>query len=335
MVSSTRSADVIVIGAGVIGLSTALALRRAGLRVSVVDRQAVGRGGASWAGGGILAPLEPDAVDAVTLPILRDSLRDYADWCAALHESSGVDPEYLRCGMRVLPPFDVAGWKALGARCGLGVDEAPTALTLPGVAQVRSPRLLRALALAARAQGVQLIENEAVLALLGESQVEGVRTAERSLTAGVVVLAAGAWSSGLCAEAQIEPVRGQMLLIDARPGELEGIRLGQGSYLIPRRDGGVVAGSTLEQVGFEDAPSAEGRVQILAAVEALAPELAGRAVLAHWSGLRPAPQRGSVRVEWAASRPGLFIHSGHYRLGITLAPGSALRATQQILSARG
>lgn len=331
---STRSADVLVVGAGVIGLSTALALRHAGLRVSVVDRQAVGRGGASWAGGGILAPLEPDAVDASTLPILRDSLSCYAGWCEELHALSGVDPEYLRCGMRVFPPFDVADWEALGARCGLRVDGASDGLNLPEVAQVRSPRLLRALAGALRAKGGELIEHEAVIALLGQERVEGVRTANRELSAGVVVLAAGAWSSALCEEALIEPVRGEMLLIDTRPGELETIRLGEGMYLIPRRDGLVVAGSTLERAGFQDTPSAAGREQILRAVRRLAPQLADRAVLAHWSGLRPAPRGRAPQIEWSAGRAGLLIHTGHHRLGITLAPGSARRAAAMVMAAR-
>lgn len=333
---STASADVIVIGAGVIGLSTALALRGEGLRVSLIDRHSVGRGGASWAGGGILAPLEPGAVDDATLPILRDSLEQYAGWCESLRELGGVDPEFLVSGMRVIPPVDIAGWMALGQRCGLRVDRAPDGgLVLPEVAQVRSPRLLRALAAAARARGVQLIEDETVVELPGAQRVEGVRTDRAVRPARMVVLAGGAWSGSLSADAQVEPVRGQMLLIEGRPGELEGIRLGQGMYLVPRRDGCVVAGSTLERVGFEDVPSAEGREQILRAVRVLAPELANRAVLAHWSGLRPAPRDGTPQIGWAASRRGLLINSGHYRLGITLAPGSARRAAQLVLAAAG
>lgn len=337
MLPSTRSADVIVIGAGVIGLSTALALQGEGLRVSVIERHSVGRGGASWAGGGILAPLEPDSVDEVSLPILRASLLRYAAWCEGLHEDSGVDPEYSRCGMRVFAPFDVAGWSELGKRCGLRVaSESPSVLALPDVAQVRSPRLLRALAGAFCAQGGELFEHEEVLALLGEGdKVEGVRTRRTTHRAQRVVLAGGAWSGALCSEAQVEPVRGQMLLFEGQPdARLEGVRLRQGMYLIPRRDGHVVAGSTLEREGFEDVPTDAGREQILRAACELAPELADRRVLAHWSGLRPAPVAGGLRIGWAASRRGLLLNVGHHRLGITLAPGSAQRATQLILATR-
>lgn len=337
MPSSSRAPDVIVIGAGVIGLSTALELRREGLRVSLIERNPIGRGGASWAGGGILAPLAPDGVDAATLPVLLESLARYADWCREVQALSGVDPEYWVCGMRVLPPCDAAAWQALAERCGMplhGQAEPGLGLLFPQVAQVRSPRLLQALAGAARALGVHIIEGERVLELLGTPRVSGVRTDRHTHTVGLVVLAAGAWSRELHPDAQVEPVRGQMLLLDAAPGQIEGIRLGQGMYLIPRRDGRVVAGSTVEFQGFQDQTTSGGREQILSAVARLAPELERCAVLDHWSGLRPAPMKGTLRIDWADSRRGVLLNTGHYRLGITLAPGSARLAARLVMASR-
>lgn len=338
MPSSSRSADVVVIGGGVIGLSSALELRRQGLRVSLIERKPIGRGGASWAGGGILAPLAPDGVDAETLPVLLESLAHYADWCAELQALSGIDPEYWDCGLRVLSPFDAAGWQSLAERCGLLMHHGEHALRpwlqFPEIAQVRSPRLLRSLSGAARALGVEVFEDERVLEVLGEPCVSAVRTDRQTHATGVVVLAAGAWSRALSQDAQVEPVRGQMLLLDAHPGQIEGIRLGQGMYLIPRRDGRVVAGSTLEFQGFQDQTTAEGRDQILSAVSRLAPELDGHEVLDHWSGLRPAPTHGTLRIGWAESRGGMLLNTGHHRLGITLAPGSARRAARLVMAGR-
>lgn len=334
MSSRSRAADVIVIGAGVIGLSLALELLRAGRRVRVFDAHPIGPGGASWAGGGILAPLEPGLSPAL-LPLLRDSLSGYADWCAGLQAESGVDPEYLVSGLRVLPPVDLAGWQALAAGCGQQASADPAisgAVSWPEVAQVRSPRLLRALAEAVRHRGGELHAGEAVQALLGAPRVRGVRTVAGEYAAQVVVLAAGAWSAGLCAAAPLRPVRGEMLLFDAPPGALSTIVMREASYLIPRRDGRVLAGSTVEDIGFAQAPSEAGRRAILAAVEGMWPALLQHAVIAHWSGLRPATPDGLPRMGWVEDRPGLYLSSGHYRLGITLAPGSARRAAREILT---
>jgi glycine oxidase len=216
MSSSSRSADVLVIGAGVIGLSTALELLRAGLHVTVLERGAVGPGGASWAGGGILAPLEPN-VDPSLRPLLRDSLAGYAAWCDGLHEDSGIDPQYLVSGLRVMAPGDANAWRALAADCALELIEAPAPnlVSLPTIAQVRSPRLLRALAQAVRKCGGVIEEGASVQGLLGSARVEGVMTDRGSWSAQAVVLAAGAWSGLLAVQAHVRPVRGEMLLLEA------------------------------------------------------------------------------------------------------------------------
>lgn len=336
-----RSADVIVIGAGVIGLSTALELLRAGIRVTVIERGAVGRGGASWAGGGILSPVEPDDLHGDVLPILCDSLSVYPDWCSDLRQRSGIDPEYIVSGMNVFAPADLDRWRSLAQRCNLAVHDTPACttrtsqpvLSLPGVAQVRSPRLLRALAASVRARGGRIIEGEAVRQLVGWMRVTGVRSARATHHAGAVVLAAGAWSNALCSRAKVRPVRGEMLLLQGQAGELRHILVGRGRYLIPRADGNILAGSTLDHTGFEDAPSMDGRARIQRSVRELAPWLAERPVLAHWSGLRPAPQGAAPHIGWAPWRRGLLLNCGHYRLGITLAPGSARYASRLIMAA--
>lgn len=335
MAPSPRSPDVLVIGAGVIGLSTALALRLAGLHVTVLERGTVGRGSASWAGGGILSPLEPDGLESATLPLLRESLGAYPDWCEALRSQSGIDPEFRRCGMRVQPPLEFQAWRAyFGDGCGLQVNRAGEGAWLPGVAQVRSPRLLRALATAFVNAGGVLLEHCAALGLVAQGdRVTGVRSADGIHAAGRVVLAAGAWSGSVSDEAPARPMRGQMLLIDAAAGEIESIVLRGGRYLVPRREGPVLIGSTLEDVGFEDQVTPVARESLLASLELMAPQLAGRRVLAHWSGLRPALGAGGpCIVDWAPRTRGLFLNTGHFRVGITLAPGSARRAADAILS---
>ena len=338
MLAATRSADVLVIGAGVIGLATAVELLRAGLRVTVIERASAGRGSASWAGGGILFPLDPDDVDTALLPLLQDSLAVYANWCEELHAHSGVDPEYRVSGLQVLPPFDRKKWSALAAQCGVSaqLDLCGDNLLLGEVAQVRSPRLLRALAGTVRALGGELIEHEDVLGLIGQngSAVEGVRGCRGDYLGQTVVLAAGAWSQALHPSLSIEPVRGEMLALRAAPGAVPHIVLSQRQYLIPRADGVIVVGSTLERAGFDDVVTAAGRETLLACARRLAPSLGEAELLSHWSGLRPAPLGATPHVDWDQTRPGLMLNTGHYRLGLTLAPGSARRVARLITARR-
>lgn len=339
MLPTRSSPDVIVIGAGVIGLATALALLAKGMRVWVMERGRVGRGSAAWAAGGILGPLEPDAVNAANLPVLRDSLRLYPDWCAELKDRSGIDPEYDLSGLAVYPPLDIPAWKQMAEQCALEfrpwegerrVGEPRPDWQLPGISQVRSPRLLQALKSAFERSGGELFEGHAVDGLIGDERVRGVTHQGSLYPSGAVVLAAGAWSAQLAPACNIEPVRGQMLALRGRPGELGDIRVLDGMYLLQRIDGLIVAGSTLESAGFDDVCDDKARAMILSAAHQLAPWLADREVLYHWSGIRPMAIDQAPLCDWASGRDGLFYNCGHYRLGITLAPGAAAVAASKI-----
>ncbi len=339
MFPTRSSPDVIVIGAGVIGLATALALMAKGMRVWVMERGRVGPGGATWAAGGILGPLEPDAVNATNLPVLRDSLRLYPDWCAELKDRSGIDPEYVVSGLAVYSPLDIPAWQRMAEQCALEFrswegerrpGESRPDWKLPGIAQVRSPRLLQALKTAFERSGGELFEGHLVDGLIGGERVRGVTHQGGVYPSGAVVLAGGAWSAQLEPACKIEPVRGQMLALRGRPGELGETRVLDGMYLIQRVDGLIVAGSTLESAGFDDGCDDRARVDILSAAHQLAPWLADREVLHHWSGIRPMAVDQAPLCDWASGRDGLFYNTGHYRLGITLAPGAATLAASKI-----
>lgn len=330
MVPTASSPDVIVIGAGVIGLATARSLLMRGLRVDVYEQGRIGRGSASWAAGGILAPLEPDAIDPALTPLLKRSLALYPDWCAQLHAESGTDPEYWTCGLELPDPENPAGWHALARIVDTPIlQQGDRQLLFPALAQVRSPRLLAALAASVRHLGGQIHEGQGVRALAGHGRVEGIVLEQGLRSAGQVVLAAGAWSSTLHPACRVIPMHGEMLLFEGSPGDVPRMRLRRGMYLVPRRDGAIVAGSTLADRGFDPGCTADGGQRIREAAEQLASGLAGRRVLHHWSGLRPCPRDG-LRCDWDAEREGLYLNTGHYRIGITLAPASAERAADQI-----
>ncbi|HEX4870844.1 MAG TPA: FAD-dependent oxidoreductase [Nevskiaceae bacterium] len=293
---------VVVVGGGVIGLYSAWRLVEAGWSVTLIDAAAPdSREPASWAAGGILSDLPPGSAGPPIREWLDQSRERYPADCERLQALSGIDPEFWRCGMRVFDA-DRSEWH-------------------PQVAQVRSPRLLQALAAALDRLGVDRRHGTVLGLWRRPDRVCGVHTADGPIEADAVVVCAGIGSTQLTPAVAIEPVRGQMLLFAAPREPLTEIWYRDDFYLIPRRDGQVVAGSTLEWVGTDRHTTAEARAGLQARAVGLYPALAGVAVLDHWAGLRP--RRPDAPPLIAEIEPGLYASSGHYRLGVSLAPASA------------
>ncbi|MEJ2346915.1 MAG: glycine oxidase ThiO [Gammaproteobacteria bacterium] len=334
--------DCIIIGGGLIGMLTARELAVAGLSVTLLDRGAAGRE-ASWAGGGILSPLYPwRYADAVTR-LAQWSQARYESLCDGLREDSGVDPQWTCSGLLFLDTDERAEAAEWARRFGIGLDtldaaavaecepalaSPPAGLWMTQVAQVRNPRLVRALRGSIAFHGVRIEEGVEVTAVATDgSRVVGVETRDGRLSAPRVVVAGGAWSArllhGLGVSLAVEPVRGQMILFAARPGLVHRIVLRGGRYLIPRRDGRVLAGSTLEYVGFDKGTTKAALEELRAAAVALAPALADCPVEHHWAGLRPGCADGVPFVGAVTGIEGLYVNTGHFRNGVVLGPGSA------------
>jgi len=146
------------------------------------------------------------------------------------------------------------------------------------------------------------------------------------MSAGNVVLAAGAWSGELLKKLglvlPVEPVKGQMILYRCEPGFLPTMVLAKGRYAIPRLDGHVLVGSTLEHAGFDKTPTQDALASLKASAEELLPALAHAEVVGHWAGLRPGSPEGIPYIGELADFPGLWLNCGHYRNGLVLAPAS-------------
>ena len=338
------TAHTLVVGGGVSGLSVALALLRRGQRVTVLERGLAG-GESSWAGGGILSPLLPwDYAEPVTALALR-SMAAYADWVAEIEATSGLEAEFWRCGMlalEVAAPEQALAWCAAH---GMAAErEVPAGLRtlspalpqgggsssvwLPGVAQVRNPRLVAALHAAVVRLGGEVREQSLAIGVLAEGgRVTAVQTAAESFAADSLVLATGAWSglglAGLAATPRIRPIRGQMLLFKLAPGVLGTILYRNGLYLIPRRDGHILIGSTLEDAGFDKTPDAATRERLHGEAAGLLPELGALQPLQHWAGLRPGSPDNIPVVDRHPDFDNVFVNTGHYRYGVTMAPASA------------
>ncbi|HET8581995.1 MAG TPA: glycine oxidase ThiO [Jatrophihabitans sp.] len=347
-----RGNDVVVIGAGAIGSAVAWRCAQRGLSVTLVDPEP-GRG--AWhTAAGMLAPITE--LHYTETPLLRlnlDSLARYPDFAAEVAAESGLPTGFLPCGT-VYAAWDGADFAALcdlqTFAAQLGVDSQlltgrelremepavapglPGALFAPGDHQV-DPRLLHAALLeAGRRRGVKLVESPGAL-LVDHGRVRGVRVAGGAVLSGKhVVLAAGCWSGQVegvppDAHAPVRPVKGQTLRLRL-PGRprlgrvLRAAVKGSPVYLVPRSDGAIVVGASVEERGFDQQPRAGAVYELLRDAQSVLPEL-GEAVLDEVStGLRPgspdnAPLIGPTPLD------GLIHATGHYRNGILLTPVTA------------
>ncbi|HEX5055038.1 MAG TPA: glycine oxidase ThiO [Gammaproteobacteria bacterium] len=336
--------DCIIIGGGLIGMLSARALRRRGLSVGIIERGPFGRA-ASWAGGGILSPLYPwrEAPAVIRLAALGAGM--YPALARELAGSTGIDPEWRPCGILNLEANDAEPALAWARQHGFEMNviaaaaipaleprlsaQNLSALYRPNVAQIRNPRLLKALQQDLRNRGVDLLAEEEVVAIeTRNGRVAGIRTAGDTIyRCENVVIANGAWSSrllqGTGVNLDIRPIRGQMILLQGAPGMLRHIVLQQGHYLIPRADGAIVAGSTVEDVGFNPSTTEQGLLEIKQFIAALAPGLAELPVAKHWAGLRPGCGQGIPYIGAHPRIEGLYVNAGHFRNGIVMAPASA------------
>ncbi|MBS7663930.1 glycine oxidase ThiO [Pseudomonas lalucatii] len=334
---------VLVVGAGAIGLLSARLLAEAGAEVCLVDQSVTG-GESSWAGGGIVSPLYPWRYSAAVTALAHWSQDYYPRLGEKLRHDSGVDPEVHVTGLYWLDLEDEAAALAWAARMQRPLLSVPIetvrravpalasgfsrALHMPDVANVRNPRLVKALRLALLAMpNVTLHERCAVTGFIREAdRVCGVRTAGGDIRADRVVVAAGAWSGellkGLGIELPVEPVKGQMILYKCAEDFLPSMVLAKGRYAIPRRDGHILIGSTLEHAGFDKTPTEAALASLRASAEALLPALAEAELVGHWAGLRPGSPEGVPFIGRVPGYEGLWLNCGHYRNGLVLAPAS-------------
>ena len=199
---------------------------------------------------------------------------------------------------------------------------------LPDIAQVRNPRLVAALRAAVVQLGGVIREHSPATGVLTQGgRVTAVQTAAEILPVDSVVLATGAWSglglAGLAATPNVRPVRGQMLLFKLAPGVLDTIVYRNGLYLIPRRDGHVLVGSTLEDAGFDKSTDDATRQRLHAEAAELLPALAATQPVRHWAGLRPGSPDNIPVIDRHPDFDNVFVNTGHYRYGVTLAPAAA------------
>ncbi len=341
-------ADVIVIGAGIIGCAVAHELAHEKLSVVVVEQSTRGAE-ASSAAGGILSPQAEAAGEDPFFDLCIRSRELHGPLSAHLLEESGIDVEYADSGVLYVA-LEEATVPALEARAnwqhgkGYRVEPFPGAsvaalephltvttkyaLHFAADARVNNVALTRALGTAADAQGVRFLEGTEVTGLLfSRERVTGVITRQGTISSGWVVDAAGAWASAVDGRLRerlpIRPVRGQMVALGSAAHLIERVIYSEDCYLVPRRDGRVLIGSTLEEVGYDKTTTIRAIHQLIGAAMQLVPELARCPFDSCWAGLRPASLDHLPVLGPDPELRGLIYAAGHFRNGILLAPITA------------
>ena len=338
--------DITLVGAGVIGLLSAFELADAGASVRVIDRQRAAME-SSWAGGGILSPLYPWRYSTAVTALASWSQHAYPGVIEFLKSKTGIDPEWLQNGMLVTAMsercealawgqglqqavFEISHAEALELEPSVHLSEAP--LWMPKIGSVRNPRLGQALRrLCQEHPRIELIET-AQAALRGSVESPELWVGGEHLKSGRLVISAGAWTAELLASVSvscpIKPMKGQMLLFS--PCALVSrVVLADGRYAIPRGDGRIVFGSTLEDVGFRRAPDRAGFEDLYSSAVSLIPQLKNVPVEAQWAGFRPGSPDG---LPWIGPlSDALWINAGHFRNGVVLAPASARLLADQMM----
>ncbi|NOQ87342.1 MAG: glycine oxidase ThiO [Gammaproteobacteria bacterium] len=335
--------DCIIVGGGAIGLLTARQLFLQGVDVLLLEKGLLG-GESSWAGGGIVSPLYPWRYDYSVNILAERSKNIYPELTQILFEETGNDCELINSGLFTVirdGQDDILNWakkwsvdasfvndsdaiREIEKSVGDAVDKG---IWMPDILQIRNPKLIKALKASFDYLSIPYQEQTEVEEIIVENnKVSGVRTKQKTFFADKVIIASGAWSAQFSVTQQsvdVLPVKGQMIMYKGEPDLVKRIVLSEGHYVIPRRDGRILAGSTLEKIGFDKTVSSSALDELHRAAVELIPLLAGLEVERQWAGLRPGTEKGVPYVCQHDEVEGLFVHAGHFRNGIVLGAASA------------
>ncbi len=327
------SVKIVVIGAGIVGCLTAIKLKETGFDVTVVDKSQLGTE-STWAGAGILFPLMPWQYEARVFDLCKNASTFYKAFSKKLFQHTKIDPEYIESGLICTPPFDKKNVLDWAGKNNLNVS-GNINLTNGGMIQTRAPRLMKSIKLYMKDLGIDLLE-ETQLKHLKDNNInvkEWPTVGEDKISGDIFVITSGAWSFELKKHYKetIYPVRGQMIQYKKTKVKIKHILYSDDFYVLQRKDGIILAGSTVEHVGFDKTVSKFYLKKLMEKAEKLVPELNGLEPETHWAGIRPGTKGNVPLIQKDKYHDNVFINSGHFRYGLTMAPQSAEEVCSMII----
>jgi len=338
--------DYIVIGGGVIGMTTAREIAIRGASVAILDHQLFGNE-ASRAAGGILSPMRPWIENQDSIILSEHAKTLYSDFTSSLKNETGIDSEYVKSGLVIINKKHAQETKNWAYKNKIHFSDETNvnhskinipeySILLPEIFQVRPPLLLKALYKSLKNLAVNLFENSKISHIgVNDNKFECITLDnDKKIFADHLIFTTGAWSKLLLnfinKDADVKPIRGQIICIRSNNLITDKIILDGGYYYIPRLDGNILLGSTIEDVGFDNETTDIARNQLLDWGYSIIPELAQSEFIGHWSGLRPATNDGKPIIGPVPDFKNIYINTGHFRKGILQAPSSAKLLTDYL-----
>ena len=331
--------DYIVIGGGIIGMTTARETAIRGASVAILDHQAFGNE-ASKVAGGILSPMRPWIENEHSVALSEQGKILYPNFVSDLKIETGIDAELIKSGLIITNKEhskETITWAfAKGIEIIDKIDKKypntnipDYSILLPDIFQVRPPLLLNALHKSLQNLSVDLFDNSKISHIeINKNKFEYLKLDNnKKLFAHNLIITVGAWSrlllNSINSEVDIKPIRGQIICMHSKKILIDKIILDGSYYLIPRLDGNMLIGSTMEDVGFVNETTAAAKERLIKWGCSVIPELSDSKFIGHWSGLRPAISDGKPMIGVVSDFKNVYINAGHFRKGILQAPSSA------------
>ena len=316
---------VIIIGGGIVGCLSALEFKKKGFDVIIIEKSNIGHESSS-AAAGILYPLMPWKYDDVLYELSIGSSEFYADLSKKLLKDFNKDIEYIKSGLLLLPPYDEDAFLKWSKKNKTSFLKKNNSILLPDVAQINPKKLMTSIKELVVSMGIKIFENLAVTGIkTNTNSIDAVYTNDNKEYKGdVFLLSAGAWSSTIYQKLvkKVKPIRGQIIEYFTKDLIIENILYSQGIYILQRKNRSIIAGSTLEDVGFSNKNLKTKFLELDRKAKEVLKDLQECSIDRTWHGFRPGVDNNYPIISKDENFGNMFIHSGHFRYGITTAPAT-------------